>query len=233
MVLVFALDTSTAACSAALLRDGKTLAKRFEWMERGQAEALMPMVEDVMAEAEVTPGALDLIAVTVGPGTFTGLRIGLAAARSLALATGIPCIGLTTTETLAQSLTDGTADETVVAVLDSKRADIYTQSFNANDVALDEPTALVADQLPSHLADVSKKIGSCALVGDVQQTVGPMLTDAGWTARETQVISPDAEVLASLAEARWNPGENLAPPAPLYLRPADAVIPKNGGRLRS
>ena len=233
MVLVFALDTSTAACSAALRSDGKTLAKRFEWMERGHAEALMPMVEDVMAEAEAAPGALDLIAVTVGPGTFTGLRIGLAAARSLALATGIPCIGLTTTETLAQSLTDGTADETVVAVLDSKRADIYTQSFSANDVALDEPTALAADQLPSHLADVSKKIGSCALVGDAQQTVGPMLTDAGWTARETQVISPDAEVLASLAEARWNPGENLAPPAPLYLRPADAVIPKNGGRLRS
>ena len=231
-MLVLAFDTATPVGSVALVDEEKILVSRYFDIGLEHSQRLFVEIDEALATADRTFAAVDAVVVTRGPGSFTGLRIGLAAARSLALATGIPCIGLTTTETLAQSLTDGTADETVVAVLDSKRTDIYTQSFSANDVALDEPTALAADQLPSHLADVSKKIGSCALVGDAQQTVGPMLTDAGWTARETQVISPDAEVLASLAEARWNPGENLAPPAPLYLRPADAIIPKNGGRLR-
>ena len=96
---ILALDAATTACSAALWVDGKIVARRFQAMNRGQAEALLPMVAEVLAEAQMTKP--DLIAVTVGPGAFTGIRIGLAAARGLGLAWNIPVAGISTTLALA------------------------------------------------------------------------------------------------------------------------------------
>ena len=98
---LLALDTATSACSAALWQDGTVLARHLQPMARGQSEALLPMVAAVMAEAGLAFADLDLLAVTVGPGTFTGIRIGLAAARGLALATGLPLAGIATTEAVA------------------------------------------------------------------------------------------------------------------------------------
>ncbi len=92
---VLAFDCSGASCSAAVLIDDRPAAQRFAPMERGHAETLLPMIETVLREAALTPAALDLLAVTVGPGSFTGLRIGLAAARGLALARKLPAIGVT------------------------------------------------------------------------------------------------------------------------------------------
>ncbi|HEX7968463.1 MAG TPA: tRNA (adenosine(37)-N6)-threonylcarbamoyltransferase complex dimerization subunit type 1 TsaB, partial [Stellaceae bacterium] len=92
---VLAFDSAGNGCSAAVLRDGQIAAHRFALMERGQAEALMPMIAAVLEEAAMPVEALDLIAVTVGPGAFTGLRIGLAAAQGLALASGVPALGIT------------------------------------------------------------------------------------------------------------------------------------------
>ena len=101
---LLALDTATAACSVALWRDGAVLARRFEAMLRGQSEALMPMVGAVLAEAGCGFKDLDAIAVTVGPGAFTGLRIGLAAARGMALAAELPLIGVTTLEAVVHGV---------------------------------------------------------------------------------------------------------------------------------
>ena len=92
MVSVLGIDTSAAACSAALWRDGAVIAREHAAMARGHAESLMPMVERVMRGAAYE--SLDAVAVTAGPGAFTGLRIGLAAARGIALAAGIPAIGV-------------------------------------------------------------------------------------------------------------------------------------------
>ena len=103
---ILAFDTATSACSAALWEDGRVGARRFETMTRGHAEALVPMIADVMDEAGTNFPRLDLIAVTVGPGAFTGLRIGLAAARGMALAAAVPCLGgLTDDEALDISAT--------------------------------------------------------------------------------------------------------------------------------
>ncbi len=114
---ILALDTATSACSAALWHDGRVCARRLVRMERGQSEALMPMVLDVLAEAGCGFSQLDLLAVTVGPGAFTGLRIGLAAARGMALASGIPCLGVTTLEAVAHGVPEGerAADPLLVA----------------------------------------------------------------------------------------------------------------------
>ena len=92
MLTVLGIDTSAAACSAALWRDGATVASERVDMARGHAEALMPMIERVMAGTAYQ--ALDAVAVTAGPGAFTGLRIGLATARGIALAARIPAIGV-------------------------------------------------------------------------------------------------------------------------------------------
>ena len=119
---VLAFDTALGACSVAAWSEGEILAARHQRLERGHAEALMPMVEAVRAEAGLAYDEFDLIAVTVGPGTFTGLRIGLAAARGLALASGVALVGLTTLEVVAWGIPEQVRGaDPVLAVHDARR----------------------------------------------------------------------------------------------------------------
>jgi len=232
MVSILALDTSTAACSAALWRDGRVVARRFEMMERGHAEQLIPMVEAVMADAGADPLGLDLVATTIGPGAFTGLRLGLAAARALALAAGVGTLGLRTTEALAAALPDCEGGAPIVAVIDSKRGDVYAEIFSATAETLAGPAAIPPAELPALLRGTGVAPGRCRLCGDAQEAVRGVLDADGWTVETTDVLRPDAAQVVALAAARWTPGMTPPRPAPLYLRPPDAVKPKDGGRLR-
>ena len=132
---VLAIDTASSACSAAVATEGVVIAGRSEAMTRGQAEVLMPMVQEVMAAAKSAYSDLDLVAVTIGPGSFTGLRTGLAAARGIALAQGIPAVGVTTLEAVAAAAArNATASEAalpIVVALETRRADLYIQRFDA------------------------------------------------------------------------------------------------------
>jgi len=100
-MIVLGIDTSLDACSVAIVRDGETLAHLSETMNRGQAERLAPMAREAAQQAGVTFSQLDRVAVTTGPGSFTGVRVGLSFARALALALNKPCIGVSTLEALA------------------------------------------------------------------------------------------------------------------------------------
>jgi len=221
---ILAFDTAAAACSAALWRDGKVRAHRFEAMERGQSERLLPMLDEVLAEAGETYAGLDLLAVTVGPGAFTGLRIGLAAARGLALAANLPCLGVTTLEAVAHAVPEAArSGDGLLVALETKREDIYTQTF-ANDLRpLDEARAADpgALELPAGLVRP-------VAAGDAAARLPAKLAES--TAPGDGL--PDATVIADLAARRWRPGQETPPPQPLYLRPPMATLPVAGGRLR-
>ena len=223
-MLILALDTAVAACSVALWRDGKVLAAARETMDQGQAEALMPMIEEVMAKAGVSYAALDRIAVTVGPGSFTGVRVGLAAARGLGLAAGKPVVGVMTTEVLAAAVPEIERKDGVhiLAAIDTKRGDLYVQQFDSAARAAGTVVALAPDDLAAWCA-----AGDVVVVGD-----GAAIARAALGARATASNAetlPDVEVLAALVAAR----EPVAGgPLPVYVRAPDAVIPQHGGRLR-
>src|SRR5215475_8271992 len=138
---ILALDSSGAACSTALWRRGTVVARRYRAMERGHAEALMPMLVETMAEAGEALRALTAVAVTVGPGAFTGIRIGLAAARGIGLAAGIPVVGVTTFAAVAAAVSETErAGRRLLVVLDSKRGDVFVQEFAAEARAVGSPT---------------------------------------------------------------------------------------------
>jgi tRNA threonylcarbamoyladenosine biosynthesis protein TsaB len=141
-MLILAFDTCMAAVSVVVWRDGAVLAAARVVMAQGQAEALMPLIEKTMTQAGVGYDQLDRIAVTVGPGSFTGVRVGLAAARGVGLAAGKPVIGVTTTEVLAAQVNKAR----VLVTIDTKRGDFYAQRFE-DGKAIDEIAVISADTL--------------------------------------------------------------------------------------
>ena len=226
MVSVLAFDTAGHACSAALRRGGALIARRFERMERGHAEALMPMIAAVLDEGAMAVDALDLIAVTTGPGAFTGLRIALAAARGLALASGVPVLGITSFAAVAAALpAERRRGRPLVIALDSKRREFYLQCLRDDaaegDGALVAPEA-VAQWLPP---------GQVLLAGDAAPALARLVEGREIALAEGSGLADAADV-ARLAEAQWRPGLRPPLPRPLYLRPPDTTLPRRGGTRR-
>lgn len=210
---LLAFDTAAAACSVAVTEDGALRAHRLVEMARGQAEALLPMIAEALAEAGLAYRDLDRLAVTVGPGAFTGLRIGLAAARGLALATGLPVVGVTTFEAIAHG---AAADLPGLIVAETKRADVYVQPFTAPDTPAAPPAAVEPGDLPA-LAEAHPG----PLVGDAAERAAALLAAMG-IRRRAVPARVDARAVAAVAAAR---GEvDPAPPRPLYLRPPSVTV---------
>ena len=222
---ILALDTATSSCSVALWADGVRAGRSAE-MERGHAEALMPMVIEVLAQAGCTFPDLDLVAVTVGPGSFTGLRIGLAAARGMALAANLPCVGVTTLEAVAASIdVRRHADKVVLAALDSKRGDIFAQAFAPAGRPLGPPVAVA----PGDLARMIPA-GPVVVVGSAAAVAVRALADAGIDAELADPAVSVAAAVAVIAARRRRDGvECSPPPSPLYLRVPDTGPPGGGG----
>src|SRR3989449_1869848 len=140
-MLILAIDTALEACAAAVLDTdaGELLAQEQLLMKRGHAEALMPMIARVMHSANLAFTALDRIAVTVGPGSFTGLRVGISAARGLALAAGRPAIGLSTLSAFAAPHVAARSGDTIIAAIDARNEQVYFQVFAPNGVTIATP----------------------------------------------------------------------------------------------
>jgi tRNA threonylcarbamoyladenosine biosynthesis protein TsaB len=214
-MIVLALDTANGACSAAVLRDGAVLAALSEPMMRGHQERLAPLVREVMTGAGIAFAELDRIGVTVGPGSFTGLRVGLAFAKGLALALGRPCVGIGSLEALAAS---EAGPGLTAAVIDAKRGQVYLQVFEGG-AAVMAPDVLPLEIAAARLAELWSG-GTSRLVGPGAGLLTGVLTHAEIIER----AAPDPVALARLAAAR----PAGAAPRPLYLRAPDAKLP--GGR---
>ncbi len=227
MVSVLAFDCAGGGCAAAVLTDGQVLARRSQPMERGQAAALMPLIEAVMDAAGLAFGGLDLLAVTVGPGAFTGVRIGLAAARGLALATGLPLVGVTSFAAAAASVPERRrAGRTLAVALDSKRAEIFLQCFAPDGPAFGAGALVGPDE-----ADAFIPPGAVYLAGDAAHRVAPFLRGRGETVADA-AGPPDPADIAQLALAEWRPGERPELPRPLYLRAPDTTSPRREAVVR-
>ena len=211
--MILAVDTCLAASSIAVL-DGETVrAARSEPMTRGHQERIAVLAREVMAEAGVRFPDLTRIAVTVGPGSFTGLRVGLSFAKGLATALSIPCVGINSLEALAA--TSG-ASGFVAGVLDAKMGQVYLQVFDGGK-ALMAPDALEIGVAAARLAELYSG-GPAALIG----SGAPLLADV---LPEATVLTPafaDPVAVARLAAARPAPTHS---PRPLYLRAPYAVAP--------
>lgn len=203
---VLAFDTSMAHCAAGLLVDG-TVSLRLDEMAKGQAEHLMPMLQDMLTEAGLNWRDLDGVGVGIGPGNFTGIRIAVSAARGLALGLGIPAVGVSTLDALAL----GRAN--CITALPAPRAQVYLQDFIAGG-----PPLLFTPETDV-LQDVPAGITATLVAPDAPQLADRFGLNA---ARPTYALP---EAIARIAARRLH--EEGPAPAPLYLRPADAAPPKD------
>jgi tRNA threonylcarbamoyladenosine biosynthesis protein TsaB len=223
-VKILAADTALGACSAALVEalaeETCVLAEEALEMSRGHAEALAPMVDRVMRRASMAFASLDRLAVTTGPGTFTGQRVGLAFMRALALALKIPLIGITTLDAMAEAALDASPSSVAwaIAAADAKRGEIYLGA-RSRDGGLLEPMLVAFADAPAKLAPFFARIGNRAvLAGTASPLLMPLLPGG---LADSGIRQPHARHVAFLA-AQADAG---ATPKPLYLRAPDAKLP--------
>ena len=222
---VLAIDTALEACSAAILDTDRQggIVSRSQPMMRGHAEALMPLIAAAMSAADTEFSQLDRIAVTVGPGSFTGLRVGVAAARGIALATGKPAVGLTTLAALAAPFFEADESAALLAAIDARHGQVYMQLFGPGGRSLIAPRiASVREAVRAATASPTRIVGT-----------GAKLIENAWPDNERRpplvsaVRAADVAWVARLGAAIV---DLTAPVKPLYLREADAR-PQDAGIL--
>jgi tRNA threonylcarbamoyl adenosine modification protein YeaZ len=208
-MLVLAIDTALAATQVCILDGGRIRSALSRPMQTGHAEALVPMVEAARDAAGVPFRAIDRIAVTRGPGTFAGIRIGLSAARAYALALDVPAVGVETLDALAAEA--GPDDEPLLAVIDARRDEVYARSFapggTPRDAAHATTLAVLAREVqPGPLRAIGSAAPALARVRGGVSIVG----------------APPAPSIVAVARLGAAAPAPIAAPTPLYLRPPDA-----------
>jgi tRNA threonylcarbamoyladenosine biosynthesis protein TsaB len=222
---VLAIDTALAGCSAAVLDldRGGIVASETLSIARGHAEALIPLIARVMDHAAMEFTELDRIAVTTGPGSFTGLRVGISAARAIALAATKPAIGLSTLAGFAAPLIADDDSTNVVAVIDARHAHVYLQVFGRGGRTLVAPRiAMLRDAVRLAVNGPARVVGS-----------GAAILAAAWSKEAEPPLLVDdrgAPEIAWIARLGAAAAEGHGPPKPLYLRAPDAQ-PQDAARL--
>ncbi|MET0183449.1 MAG: tRNA (adenosine(37)-N6)-threonylcarbamoyltransferase complex dimerization subunit type 1 TsaB [Caulobacterales bacterium] len=206
-MLILAIDSALDALGVALVRDGATLAAAQERMSRGQAERIAPLAQEIAQQAEIKFAEIDRIVVTKGPGSFTGVRVGLAFARGLALSLSKPCVGISTLEALA--LEEG-ADGLKAAVIETPGA-LYIALYENGAEAL-APRRCERAEVAELLTEAARN-RTFSIRGPGAETWAPQIPGAEGVA----ITAPDPVRLAHLGATR-DPA--LYRPDPMYLRPA-------------
>ncbi len=221
---LLAIETAGSSCSVAVAQGDAVLAAEGRPLRHGHAEALFPMIERVMAEAGLSPSQLAVIAAATGPGGFTGIRVGLAAAHGIALAVGARLVGITSFAAVAAGVgaAGGAAGEILLVALDSRRADLYVQLF-AGAVPLAAPQALLPGDLAAYVARIAGN-ARLLIAGDAAAAAAASLrAHTGVTVASGSL--PDARGVAAAALRHPAAGAADQPARPLYLRPPDVTLP--------
>ncbi len=216
-MMLLAIDTAGVDCSAAVYdaSQEKILSSVTERIGKGHAERLMAIIDDVLETAGVALSDITRIAVTIGPGSFTGIRVGVAAARGFALSLSADAVGVTTLSVMARAYLAQDATRPVIAAMDAKRNEIYAQVFGTDGVALTEAAAISLEDL-RHLS----QIHGAAVTG----------TASALLAGEVAASEPDRFDIAMVARIGAEAEADAARPKPLYLRGPDAK-PQDGFAL--
>jgi len=224
-MLILAIDTALAVCAAGVFDtdDRKMVASESLAMVRGHAEALMPLIARVMDKAGTEFNDLDRVAVTVGPGSFTGLRVGISAARGIALVSGKPAVGISTLLAYSAPHIANDDDAAIVAAIDARHDQVYLQVFASTGRTLIAPAlSTVRDAVHAAVPGSGRIVGS-----------GARLLAAEWPAAAApplMVDSQDAPAIEWVARLGAAVQKTDIAPAPFYLRGPDAR-PQDGARL--
>jgi tRNA threonylcarbamoyl adenosine modification protein YeaZ len=221
-VRILAIDTALGACAACVMDEGRPepLSQETLVMERGHAEALVPLLDRVVSNVEGGFGSLDRVAVTVGPGSYTGLRVGIAAARAVGLAAQIPVVGVTTLSALLAALVADDNRRVLAAAIDARHGHVYFQAIAPGGQSIVAPSLVKVRDAARLMGGGASLVGSGALAV-AAETAGIDVTvhdskgfpDVAWVARLGLVADPEQAL-----------------PKPLYLRGPDAR-PQDQARL--
>ncbi|MAI06175.1 MAG: tRNA (adenosine(37)-N6)-threonylcarbamoyltransferase complex dimerization subunit type 1 TsaB [Alphaproteobacteria bacterium TMED87] len=214
-MITLSFDTSMSACSVAIHSDSKRISNFYKEIKHGQSELIIPAIQEMLNTSNICYSDIDKLGVTVGPGSFTGIRVAVATARAIKLATNIECIAFTTTSVIAREalLENNKSPKPIAVVVDARREEIFFQRFDKLGMPIEKPSCI----LPK---DACKKIKNVEhfLIGDRIETLIPYLK---YTPEYKKIISPSMDVLNSMIVKYKLLGVDLKP---TYIRAPDVKI---------
>ena len=217
---ILAIDTATEACSVALQYNNKAYS-RFEICPQQHSQRLLPMVDEVLKEAGVTLGDLELLAFGRGPGSFTGVRIGIGVAQGLAFGANLQTVGVSTLQTMAQQAYEEEGQANVLAAIDARMSEVYAAHYRANATGLmtlhgEEVNVQPAD-IGNRLPDITK---DCYMVGTGYDTYAAALQPYSVVESTPTILYPNAKAMLAIGIDKFEKG--LGKPAeeaqPVYVR---------------
>ena len=220
-MITLSFDTSMSACSVAIHKDSRRISGFYKEIKHGQSELIIPAIQGMLNNLSIRYSDIDKLGVTVGPGSFTGIRVAIATARTIKLATNIECFSFTTTSVMArEAMVEGSRmQKPIAAIVDARREEIFFQRFNKFGSPLEQPSCI----LP---INACKKINEeeYFIIGDQVEKVIPYLK---YTPKYKKIISPSMDILNKMIVDRHSPRVDLKP---AYIRRPDVKIkPKNFG----
>ncbi|HAK98621.1 MAG: tRNA (adenosine(37)-N6)-threonylcarbamoyltransferase complex dimerization subunit type 1 TsaB [PS1 clade bacterium] len=229
--LVLVCDTSQQACSVALALPDGSIIERLEETGRGHTEKLPLMIADILTSSSVGLKDVERLGVTIGPGTFAGVRVGLAAMRAIRISHQLPIYAITTTHAIVlpvQQIAGGNEERQSIVVIDARRGELYCQIFDAQGVPISDAMAHTA----KGLVEIIEKQGITRpnIIGSGAEILAAQMQTDDLTCLEMP-FWPQAGLIAEWVARQEAIMENTPPPEPLYLRPPDAALPSASSYL--